>query len=275
MENSKIKNIIILVLLLVNTFFLVILLQDRAEERHGREDTAAELRSILEGNGISLGEDLDLFQEAPKSCTLLRDSRLEQKKVSALLGNVTVEDLGGNILYYASANGRASLRGTGELAVLFSGSSVTDGGKPARTAVKLMEKAGFSVDADSAITESVGDNDSVTLCCAWEGFPIYNARVCLDFTGGRLQMLTGTRAFDTVSASGTDTVMSCVSAVIRLTEIIRSDGMICSRLEDMEPGYIMSVAVSGESTLTPVWRAVTDTGSIYINALTGKTETVQ
>lgn len=274
MENAKIKNIIILVLLLVNAFFLGMLLRDRALEQQSREETAGELRGILEAMGVYAGEDLDFFQEPPEKCTLLRDAQAEEEKVSAILGSVTVEDLGGNIYYYSSPGGKASLRGTGEIDMIFSGGAVTDGGKPERAAARLMNKAGFSVDADSAELTVSGDSSSVTLCCAWDGCPIYNARVSLDFVGGRLQMLTGVRTFDRVSSSGSEDVMSCVSAVMRFVEIMKSDGLICSRLEDVEAGYIMSVTVSGECTLTPVWKAVTDTGNIYINALTGKTETV-
>ncbi|MGN1002402.1 MAG: hypothetical protein ACI4PC_06485 [Oscillospiraceae bacterium] len=275
MDSSKIKNILILVLLLVNAFFLAVLIRDGAEERRSQAETAGELRTILEGVGITADQDLDFFREAPKKCTLLRDSQAEQRKVGAILGSVTAEDLGGNILYYSSASGKASLRGTGEMDMIFSGGSIGDGGKPERAAVRLLNKAGFDVDESSASVNASGENSSVTLCFAWEGYPIYNARVCLDYSGGRLQMLTGTRPFDTVSSTDAGDVMNCVSAVMRFVELVKSDGLICSRLEEVEPGYIMSVEVSGESDLTPVWKIVTDTGNIYINALTGKTETVQ
>ncbi len=38
----------------------------------------------------------------------------------------------------------------------------------------------------------------------------------------------------------------------------------------MEAGYTMTVTRSGVSELTPVWRIVTDTGPVLIDAGTGK-----
>jgi len=61
---------------------------------------------------------------------------------------------------------------------------------------------------------------------------------------------------------------------MRFLEIVRSEGFICSRLEGLMPGYLMNVTVSGESTLTPVWHIETDTGELFINALSGKQETI-
>ena len=49
-------------------------------------------------------------------------------------------------------------------------------------------------------------------------------------------------------------------------------GVICSELRGLELCYAFSASASGEGSLTPIWRVVTDTGEFYINAVTGREE---
>ena len=68
--------------------------------------------------------------------------------------------------------------------------------------------------------------------------------------------------------------MNYTSAILRFIEIINENGYICSKIIGFDSGYIMNVAVSGESVLTTVWRIETETGIYYINAENGRQETV-
>ena len=116
--------------------------------------------------------------------------------------------------------------------------------------------------------------DHIDCCCLWDGIPVYNARLGFDFSGDFISMVSGTLVLNRETERSTEGVMDSVSALMRFLEIVRSEGLICSRLDALTPGYLMNVTVSGESTLTPVWHIETDTGELYINALSGKTETV-
>ena len=59
---------------------------------------------------------------------------------------------------------------------------------------------------------------------------------------------------------------------LRFLELVEREGIICSRLDRLTPGYLMDVTLSGESILTPVWHIETDTVDLYLNALTGLPE---
>ena len=54
--------------------------------------------------------------------------------------------------------------------------------------------------------------------------------------------------------------------------VVNEEGIICSRIDSIQAGYLQSVQVSGESLLVPVWRLETDAGVVLINAETGKLE---
>ena len=45
---------------------------------------------------------------------------------------------------------------------------------------------------------------------------------------------------------------------------------MCSRIDAMDGGYLLSSNTTRQVQLTPVWRFVTDTGTYYVNAVTGE-----
>lgn len=135
---------------------------------------------------------------------------------------------------------------------------------------------GVELSGDGKFADVTGEDDSytVSICCAWEDSTVYNAKMQFSFAGGRLIMISGTRAFDVKTETSTAEPMNYTSAILRFIEIINENGYICSKITGFDAGYLMNVAVSGESVLTPVWRIETDTGIYYVNAENGRQEIV-
>ena len=273
MDNSKTKNIFILILLALNLFLLGLVLLDRAETAGTRRAAKEAALLLLDENGIAPGGDVQLGETAPAVYSLTRSMEAEQRIFSSLLGTVRSEDLGGNIRFYASSSGQASARGTGEMDILLTPGDYTLGGDPARSAAKVVKKLGLSPDVSGAAVESEGEATLVTLPLMFKGCRVYNASVKLTYGDGELVMLSGTRLFDTASHQTTET-MDSLTAVVRFIEAVRGGGYVCRELLSVQCGYVLSVTVSGESTLTPVWEFTTDTVSVYINAVTGRAETI-
>ena len=119
------------------------------------------------------------------------------------------------------------------------------------------------------------DPDRVTLCCCWNGLPVFNAKLNFDYSPERLEMISGTLVFSKQTAEGTETPMDSATVLTRFVSLIKQEGLICSRIERLTPGYLMAVTLSGESVLTPVWYIATDTADFYINAMTGQEEKVE
>lgn len=272
MDRKRIEQILIIILALLNLFLLSVTLADRASARRAERETAQTVTALLAADGISVGTDAVLVQSPPAVCTVVRDYPLERAGMKTVIGSDTAESLGGSILFYRSERGQAVLRGTGEIDVLFTLDSVPIKGSREKTAEKLFSDAGVALSPWRM--DMSDDGGHVECCCLWDGIPVYNARLDFDFSGDSLSMVTGTLVMGRETERSTEGVMDAVSALVRFLEIVRSEGFICSRLDALTPGYLMSVTVSGECTLTPVWHIETDTGELYVNALNGKTETV-
>lgn len=270
MSSAKTKNLIIIMLVLLNAILLGIVLFDKHEDSRARQAEAEAIGQVLSLNGIELGENVDFRMEAPVPCLLKRDPQAERELIEKMIGSCSVSDLGGNILFYEAESGQAMFRGNGELDVVFGSGGADLGSSDGKAAAKFMGRSGLELYPASQQYE---DGDLI-VCCGLDGYCVYNAKLVFTLNDDRLMMINGTRIFDGSRSDSAENVMDSITAMMRFIEIVHDEGYICSRISGLEAGYVMSVSVSGECSLSPVWRVITDTGELYINAVSGKLETL-
>jgi len=275
MDTSKIKNLILIILLLVNGVFLAILLSDAAESRRVKQQTADSVTAVLAENGIALTAAADLTADSPPQITLERDLEREKKAIEGLLGPTTVESRGGNTYAYYGEKGQALLRGTGEFELLLNAGEVDAGRSVEQTARSVLRKLGMEPTPE-ALTVQRDESDlvTVTACCAREDCRVFNARVSLLFSQDSLILILGQRLFDAESARSAQTGLDVPTVLLRFLELARREGYVCSEIQALEPGYLVSAQLSGAGSLRPVWRIQTDTGEYFLSGLTGNEELI-
>ena len=114
MERFRLKNIIILILVLLNGFLVSSLAQRRTAERDAFHRTAEQLAALFEENGMTL-EPGAVSRDLPSDgVALARDTALEERAAAFLLGDaLSVSDQGGGIFHYAGPAGEAFFRSSG------------------------------------------------------------------------------------------------------------------------------------------------------------------
>lgn len=272
MEWAKLKNIIILILLLVNVFLLIMVgTQERSSARH-REQTISDAVSVLERGGIQLDranvpEELELTP-----MTVERDQEAEAALAAALLGECDSSDLGSGRYAYRGARGWAEFRSNGSFSVAFQNGAWKTGNSGAEEtdALALMEQVGLASVLLSR--EESGGQVTVTLCQTWQELPVYSCRIELAYADGRLQSISGQRLMGTPQASGEKSELITVpTALLRVLNGINNLGDICNEITAMTPGYLLTVSADA-TRLIPIWYVTTDTGAYSLNALTGVLE---
>ena len=98
---------------------------------------------------------------------------------------------------------------------------------------------------------------------------MFNAVMEFSFSMKKLDLADGVMVFNRETARSAWVGMDAVSLLLSFAETVRSEGIICSQVDSLTAGYRMRVGLSGESTLEPVWRLVTDTGEFYVSGETG------
>ena len=272
MDAIKVKNFIILVLVIVNTVLLAVILTDSARGTELRREAVEGAVQLLSEYGISVSDDAQLGERSLSVYTVTRSEESERATAEALLGEVSMTDRGGGIIYYGGTYGEAIFRGTGGFDIQFSASGAPEAEDMERTALEYAKKLGISLLESSCRTTSSDSSTVLTYTCAADGASIINCTVEFRFMLGRLYSVSGTRPLDYVTSETDTSVIDVPTALMRFLELTREKGHICSELRGLELCYAFSASASGEGSLTPTWLVVTDTGEFYINALTGREE---
>lgn len=274
MDSLKVKNFIILVLLIVNVVLLSVVISDKLRGNELLEQAIEGAVALLEENGISVSDDADLSARTLNRRSVSRSTELEQEAVSGVLGGITSEDRGGGIIYYGGVNGEATFRGTGGFDIQFTASGAPEAEDAESTARKIAAALGISLlEGEGSCTVVSSDSSTILeFTCASDGARIINCTIEFRFMLGRLYSISGIRPLDTVTSETETSVIDVPTALMRFLELTREKGHICSELRGLELCYSFTASASGEGSLTPTWLVITDTGQFYINAITGREE---
>ena len=272
MEWSKIKNIIILILVLLNGFLLVLVGVREARSAHYQEEARSEAVEVLENSGIDF-----LPQRIPGDLSLPfwsvereRIGESEDAMAQALLGDVSKELQGGDIqASYTSEKGQADFYSSGRFIFTFQpGAMPLAGEEPERHAADCLEQLSF--DGELVGTETAEGRTVVTFCQTWSGDPVFSCQAVFTYQEDALVSIDAQRLSGTAAQTEGEPLLSTASVLIRFLAGVNDGSVsVCTQIKEMTPGYQASLT-RPVSTLTPVWRIVTDTGVYYLDGVTGE-----
>ena len=267
MEGTKIKNIIIIVLLLLNGFLLVLVGGRWAQDTQSHDVARESAIQIIRDSGIVL-ED----QAVPREISLpglqaQRDLDREQALAAKLLGAaITVEARGGDVYRYQSERGWLQIHSTGEFLAEFEPGAFAAGEEDeAQHGTRLLKDLGF----EGRVLER--SDQSITFLQTVNGAPVLGCQATLHYLNGSLVGIAGGRRIPGRTVSdGEKNPVSVATALMRLYNGLNELGDIYNRIDSIEPAYTLSVSLSGPAQLTPVWYVRTDTGAYQLDPRTGQ-----
>lgn len=275
MEGAKIKNFIIIVLILLNAFLLILVIMDKTESSGSRRAVYDDLSRIFEDNGISLSGVREAMEEPTPYYVLQRDLERERESVLGLLGGGETQDLGGGVYLYRGADGEATFRAAGEFEIrLDAGAYAFTDDDIEAEALSICKKLG--IETAPGFTEREDGEDggmTVVLVCAYDGAAVYNGEIYFRFAEDAL-LISGRRPLDLAEVIESGETLDVVTLMIRFLNTVRDGGKICTQVQGMDLGYMIETTVSGIAELRPVWKLATDAGDYYLGAVTGKVEAV-
>lgn len=262
MKASRLKTIVIVILLLVNAFLLFLLLSRRAEQTQAYEHTVEQLCVLFERSGVSfdrvlLPKDSDMY-----SVSLERDSARETAFAEALLGDdISVLDSGGGVSRYSGELGSCSIRSGGAVETALS--------RPVDDAEGFCRELFRSFDYEQVSSSLAGGSGSVTGVRHVSGRLIYNASLALTFSDGVLTSVSGTFLSELDEGRRTDG-LDAVSALVRFLDYCSVSGAVCTEVSGLDSGYLLQSSSASPLRLVPVWRVATDVNNYYVNSQNGE-----
>jgi hypothetical protein len=267
MKTAHIKNIVIVALVAVNVFFLGFWLLGLVSEHSQKIEVYRDAAALLEQNGVAL--DIRSIRDGGELYTLSynRDTTSEQALANVLLGSTVSGQSGSS---YTSDSGQAVFDGTGAFTFRLSPGVVTDSEGAENAARKLLGLMNLEAEIDTVRQD--GAIKTVTAVCTRNGADIFNDTIIFSFKDGNLEEISGTYIPGVVMTAQKTEMNSCASALMSFLAEVRKGNYQCSEIESVEPGYRVTAVLLGGGSLGPVWRVVTDTGTVFVDALTGKVE---
>lgn len=249
MRSSKIKNIIILMLLLVNAFLLVLVGGRSWNSRQALRETGERMVAILERNGVEF-----LPREVPGKLELpprrAQAVPLDREGAALLLGQVKQMEDGRVRTRFVGTMGTAVTTTSGEVEVQF----LPGSGSDEAAGLDLLEQLGVTVEETGRSRE--GDVTTVLARQLWEGSPMPDAVVVMTLRGEELESLSFRRMVPTGEAPAAGETITAATALARFLEELNQEGYVCSQVREMYPGYSLSGTTA--VTLAPTWYVETD-----------------
>ena len=175
METYRLKNIVILILVLLNICLLALVASRSYAGHQADQALITNTTALLQRNNISI--DASLLEGTSSSLvySYTRDDTAELEFVTALLGPITTQsDYGGGTHFYANANGSASFRSNGSFSLTMTSELYAEN---FREFVRTYCPAQYRLNT----IQSDGDRTTVTATPYTDDFPVYNASITFIF----------------------------------------------------------------------------------------------
>ncbi len=262
MERYRLKNIIILILVLVNAFLLASLSIRKSAEQDAFRRTAEQLVTLFAADGM----DLDIYaisrDTPPEAQALTRDTALEAQAAAYLLGDTPAEsDQGGGIYEYKAAAGTVLFRSSGS----FEAAGTLGQGDPEAFCQEFCETFSY---AEPKFQLEDGSGTAATYFL-YNGFPVFNCTATFTIEDDVVTSATGILLPSTGTLTASQqTPLSAAGALIAFQRMRQEAVAVVSAVVGTHLCYELQTS-SAPMMLVPAWRVATDTTDYYVNCQSG------
>lgn len=266
MEWRKLKNIILLILLAVNLALAPLVLGPQLTDYYHQTRADREAEAFLQQRGIDLqGVELPDPGDLPPLLAE-RDRTGESAAARALLGEDVRETArGGGVYRYESERGTVQFHSDGSFMVRLSAEQFPLGSDAQTAALNVLEKLNFF----GQVTQQ--GESYLTVCQTLDGAQLFNQQATVVWSDtGVIGVEAGRRIYGEPEENSALDTITRATALIDFYNGLSRMGDVCSRVDEVIPGYISTLTLNHIVSLTPVWRVTTDTGAYQLDLVSGE-----
>lgn len=264
MDRFRLKNVIILILFLMDLFLVGALAYRRTVAKSVHSRGAEELAALLAADGIQLDPAMIPQASPPPGRTLSRDTALDRKAAAFFLGKgLTSFNQGGGVYSYTSGAGAALFRENGSFDVAGTLSSASGGEARCR---EFCEEFHYTALVSRLDEEGSG---TITAVRQYGGLPVFNAGVTFTLNRNVLVSVSGTLLPETFTETEDTAPLSALAALTEFQLQVRETGAVATSITDLYLCYELQSTAASPMSLAPAWCLVTDTVNYYVNCFTG------
>lgn len=263
MDRFRLKNVIILILVLTDLFLMGALAYRRTTAQSARSRRAEELAVLLAADGIQLDPAVIPQTSPPAGRSLTRDTALDRKAAAFLLGKgLTSFNQGGGVYSYTSSAGAALFRDNGSFDA--AGTLSSENGET--RCREFCEEFHYGSLVSRLDEEGSG---TMTAVRQFGGLPVFNASVTFTLNRKVLVSVSGTLLPETFTETEDSAPLSAPAALTAFQLQVRETGAVATSIQDLYLCYELQSSAASPMSLAPAWCLVTDTVTYYVNCFTG------
>ena len=256
---GKIKTILIVILLLVDTFLAGVLVVKWASEQKREQEMFKNLQIVLADNGITMKE-MSLPKEAMMPQLIIDQSRTDELKLAhKLLGDDAEQINGDKSLSLKSEFGEVSWNDSGEINAVITpkGYKKPDEGSVKNEADNLLKNMGIN---ESGLQIDINGFVAVA-SFKTAGYEVFNRNLKIVFSDDSIT-ISGKWTFSEPYA----TRNNLYSTYNPIDSIIWFAGQKkANEIYDITAGLLLVNGAGSQMQLSPVWRIKTDNGYFYVD----------
>lgn len=260
---------VIVALLLINVFFIAVIIVDSVADAQSERQAIENVCSIMRNSGIQINPEDIKTSGALRTMLAVRGDDAEEAIAYALLGPTEMTDQGVIYLYESAERGKAVFFSAGDFEISLNKSVVTSGNGALRTVKRLLRDMKLET-AEPVISGDIG-NETVSVACVYRGARIFNCAIEFIFRGENLETIKGRYVTGLEIMEDGHEISSAGTALLEFLAWVKKEDVVCLRIDNIEAGYqYYVIGSSGESVITPAWLITADSGRYIIDDATGE-----
>lgn len=267
MSASKLKNIVILALLLLNAFLLLLIVPNRLADLRSRQQTNEALAELYAQADVTLPAEIIPADRRLYATELFLDKDAAVQAVELLLGQQPLSQEVKTGTHYTSKQGSVLLSRDGSIAATLYAETTED---PHAHAVSLLREMGIS--HGPLQQESSSDNWQIfSVPLTIHGTPIVTDSLHFYYHAGALSRITGRLLIPSDTAvTAAQSGLSPQDALVSFLRQRMDTGWMGSAISAVTQGYALTTDdATGRFFLQPVCHIVTDAGRYLVDGITG------
>lgn len=267
----KLKNVILLLLLLTNMFLLGLVLSQEVEIDTLEQEARVLALEFLTDRGVTVDEAVVPVSMELRTQELSWNREGEGDAAFQLFGVVDVESLGGDIVRYYNQSGEIRFHDNGEFYASFYSDDFTgEMGEEETLAETVLEKLGIS---GSLARKLVGEDVVLIYRQELNGMALLGCEVRLLFVDGDLREILLGKRLEGEFFQREEEQISISSALIACYHGFMALEVDVQVIFQIKPCYQVWTPLSNSAVLTAGWILSTDQGEFFLNTATGNLET--
>ncbi len=263
MNWTRIKTILIFMMLAVDFFLGAIFFVRWADEKAVRDSARRDLIQVMDRLDVEIYPGV--IPEGVEGMKVFRaetDLAAELRSISAVLGDTAAEDQGASTLLYRGAAGWARKRPGGALELEIEDPvNIPDGVGKKSEMVRLFGAMGIAGETGAMNAETAEISQFVG------GSPLFNCSLKLSYGKDGLKGINGKWIFPRFEETGDRAAQTAEGCLLELVKSLRAQGRPCGAIYMAESGYFAQ-QFGQVITAWPVIRVRCDTGEFYWNTIT-------